>query len=339
MRILLLLVLLVTYVQTAFAGFDLDVVYPYNLDKKQQNTVNTGSTMPLYVNLTSSNLTKEENAIVEITLPEGFSALQDAKWNLGEEGKLVTQWKLDSGYGCNFDLVYIKAEENAAPGKKKLELNVKGDGWQQSRTVEFECIQGVATNVAPQKKHKRDKSKFNWYIQNIVLPVDNYGISNDRAASGVVYVKDTALESFRNRMTGAGATSWSAVFNHPATFVLLEMRNPQKDVRILRFKAELINKHTGEKVSGLCTAGKVSDDAAGEGWGDSAESTEETTALISLDGTTNQNIVLPLYIDYFKILEGDYSMRVTVSGNGQEKVQEVPLTIAKKHSLGLFVSY
>lgn len=35
------------------------------------------------------------------------------------------------------------------------------------------------------------------------------------------------------------------------------------------------------------------------------------------------------------MLEGDYSLRVTVSGNGQEKVQEVPLTIAKKHNLGL----
>ena len=165
--------------------------------------------------------------------------------------------------------------------------------------------------------------------------MDNYGIRDDRAAAGVVYVRDTSLESFRNRMTGEGATSWAAVFNHPATYVLLELRNPQRDIRVLRFKAELLNRFTGEKVPGLCTAGKVSDDNTGEGWGEATESTEETTALISLDGTTSQNVVLPLYIDYFKVLEGDYSMRVTVSGNGQEKVQEVPLTIAKKHSLGL----
>ena len=32
----------------------------------------------------------------------------------------------------------------------------------------------------------------------------------------------------------------------------------------------------------------------------------------------------------FTVLDGDYMLRVTVSGNGQEKVQEVPLTIAKK---------
>jgi len=40
-------------------------------------------------------------------------------------------------------------------------------------------------------------------------------------------------------------------------------------------------------------------------------------------------------VDYFTILEGDYNLRITVSGNGQEKIQEVPITIAKKHNVGL----
>ena len=69
---------------------------------------------------------------------------------------------------------------------------------------------------------------------------------DDRAAEGVIYVRDTTFESFRNRMTGEGATNWSAVFNHPATHVMLEMRNPQKDVRMLKFKAQLIDKETGK---------------------------------------------------------------------------------------------
>ena len=336
MRILLMIMLLFSYVQTACAGFDLEVVYPYNLDRKQQNIVEAGSTVPLYLNLTSYNLAQEEQARVELTLPQGFTPLTSAGWQVNEEGKLVTSWTLEPHYDRNFDLVYIRAEEDAPLGSHQLQLHINGATWQKQAQVDFSCIRGsgVVEEIKP-VKHKRDKNKFNWYIQNIVLPVDNYGLRDERAAAGVVYVRDTALESFRNRMVGGGATSWSSVFNHPATFVLLEMRNPKKDVRVLRFKAELINKFTGEKVPGLCTAGKVSDDATGEGWGEVAESTEETTALISLDGTTTQNIVLPLYIDYFKVLEGDYSMRVTVSGNGQEKVQEVPLIIAKKHSLGL----
>ena len=55
-------------------------------------------------------------------------------------------------------------------------------------------------------------------------------------------------------MTGDGATNWAAVFNHPAAHLLLEMRNPQQDTRILKFRAELIDKSTGETAVGLCTA-------------------------------------------------------------------------------------
>ncbi len=335
MRFLIIVMLLCCYMQTALAGYDLEVVYPYNLDKKQHNVVQVGSTVPLYVNLTSYNLEREENAQVILTLPKGFTPLPDAHWRLNEQGQLVTSWTLAADYGRNFDLVYIKAEETASLGSQQLQLQVIGEKWQTSRNVDFIYAPGTEVKALPTKKKQRGKGDFNWYIQNVLLPVDSYGIRDDRSAAGVVYVRDTSLESFRNRMTGEGATSWSAVFNHPATYILLELRNPKKDVRVLRFKAELVDRFTGEKVPGLCTAGKVADDNAGEGWGEAAESTEETTALISLDGTTNQNVVLPLYIDYFKVLEGDYSMRVTVSGNGQEKVQEVPLTIAKKHSMGL----
>ena len=83
------------------------------------------------------------------------------------------------------------------------------------------------------------------------------GNKDDHAAEGVVLFRDTTLEGFRNRMTGDGATNWSAVFNHPATFLVLDMRNPQRDVRLLKFKAELIDKKTGKIMPGLCTAGKT----------------------------------------------------------------------------------
>ena len=166
------------------------------------------------------------------------------------------------------------------------------------------------------------------------MPVDNLGNKDDRAAEGVVFIRDTTLEGFRNRMTGDGATNWSAVFNHPATFLVLDMRNPQRDVRLLKFKAELIDKKTGKVMPGLCTAGKNNEDSE-HGWAGETGSVNETTALISLDGKKTQAFIIPLYVDYFTVLEGDYSLRVTVSGNGQEKVQEVPLTIAKKHNLGL----
>ena len=157
---------------------------------------------------------------------------------------------------------------------------------------------------------------------------------NDKEEAGVIYVRDTSLESFRNRMTGHGATNWSAVFNHPACHLLLDMRNPQRDVRVLKFKAELINKQTGETVPGLTTSGKTTMDSE-NGWAGEMSKESESTALISLDGKKTQTFILPIYVDYFTVLEGDYTLRVTVEGNGQKKIQENPLTIAKKHSLGL----
>lgn len=50
-----------------------------------------------------------------------------------------------------------------------------------------------------------------------------------------------------------------------------------------------------------------------------------------------QSFILPLYVDYFKILEGDYTLRITVTGGEQQKIQEVPLTIAKNTALVLLL--
>ena len=118
------------------------------------------------------------------------------------------------------------------------------------------------------------------------------------------------------------------MFNHPAAHLLLEMRNPQQDTRILKFKAELIDKLTGKPAIGLCTSSQ-SDNETEHGWAGQSGIEDASTAMISLDGKKSQTFILPLYVDYFRAVEGEYNLRVTVFGNGQEKIQEVPITIAK----------
>lgn len=337
MRILLLVLLLLCHVQAVFAGINLEAAYPYNMEKRDVRTVYEGSTVPLYINLTSFDVPVEQHAKVKITFPAGFEPQGNAAWQVQEQdGKYIAtaHWTLPPDYGNTFDLLYVKAQEDAGYGKRKLLVEAVGTDWQRSLVLEFIYEPGQAVLAEEHSNQKLDKSKFNWYIQGVIFPVDNLGVRDDRAEEGVIYVRDTSLESFRNRMTGEGATSWSSVFNHPAAHVLLEMRNPQQDIRVLKFKAELLDKATGKTVPGLCTAGKVNDDAE-QGWAGSTGEVGETTALISLDGKKTQNFILPLYIDYLQILEGDYNLRITVSGNGQEKVQEAPLVIAKKHSIGL----
>lgn len=339
MRILYILLALLCLTQQAFAGVKLEAVYPYNLDKSAAHVVHGGSTMPLFINITGFDVPHEQPAHLRVILPEGFKALANGKWHLGSAGGRQTaeaDWVLPADFGQSFDLLYIQPQTDLACGPKQLLVEVSGEGWNERKELSFGYEPAAAAAVAaePTQGKKLDRSKFNWYIQSVTLPVDNLGNNDDRAAEGVVFIRDTTLEGFRNRMMGDGATNWSAVFNHPATFLVLDMRNPQRDVRLLKFKAELIDKKTGKVMPGLCTAGKNNEDSE-HGWAGETGSVNETTALISLDGKKTQAFIIPLYVDYFTVLEGDYSLRVTVSGNGQEKVQEVPLTIAKKHNLGL----
>ena len=81
----------------------------------------------------------------------------------------------------------------------------------------------------------------------------------------------------------------------------------------------------------MCTSSQ-SDNETEHGWAGQSGIEDASTVMISLDGKKSQTFILPLYVDYFRAVEGEYNLRVTVFGNGQEKIQEVPITIAKKRS-------
>ena len=335
-KLIFLVALFSLWVQSAFAGINLEAVYPYNMEQRNLQTVYGGSTVPFYINATTFDVSYEQEAEVIVNLPSGFVPQANRQWSVEEynDGYIAkTKWLLPADFGMSFDLLYVKADQGLAAGTREAVVELKSKNISERKRISFKYENGTAEGKQ-EKAIDIDKSKFNWYIQSVTLPVDNTGKSDDRAENGVIYIRDTALEGFRNRVTGEGATSWSAVFNHPAAHLLLDMRNPQKDVRVLRFKAELVDRATGKTAPGLCTSGKNNEDSD-HGWAGETGNNGETTALISLDGKKTQSFIIPLYIDYFTVLEGDYSLRVTVYGNGQEKVQEVPLKIAKKHSLGM----
>ena len=348
MKILTLLLILLAYTQSCLAGINLEAVYPYSLEKKENQKVYEGSTMPLYINLTSFDLKEDEPVEVKVSLPNGFVAQSGINFK-ADKNKARASFRLDKNFAHTFDLLYIEAEgENF--GEHFVIVEVQGKNYKEKKEISFiyeaqeqnkETLgkensekKSLAASISNTKTKRRAATKdFNWYIQSVTLPVDAQGQKNDKEASGILYIRDTSLESFRNRMTGGGATNWYAVFHHPACHLLLDMRNPQRDVRVLKFQAELINKKTGEVAPGLMTAGKVSMDND-NGWAGDLSKDSETTALISLDGKKSQTFILPIYIDYFTVLEGEYIIRVTVEGNGQKKIQENPLIIAKKHGLG-----
>lgn len=335
-NIFLVILSVCIWMETAFAGVRLEAVYPYNMEQRDLHTVYGGSTVPFFVNGTSFDVPYEQEAEVTISLPHGFIPQSNARWQVEEiaDGYLAkSKWVLPANFGINFDLLYIKAAAGIASGARDAIVEIRGKNIYERSVISF--VYSNELKVADEMEPSDlDKSKFNWYIQSVTLPVDNNGQRDEKAEEGVIYIRDTSLESFRNRITGDGATSWAAVFNHPAAHLLLEMRNPQKDIKVLRFKAELVDKATGELAQGLCTAGKNNEDSE-HGWAGETGTAGETTALISLDGQKSQSFIIPLYIDYFTVLEGDYNLRVTVYDDYQEKVQEVPLKISRTHSLGI----
>lgn len=336
MIIKFLLVFFICFIKisTAFAGIEVEAVYPYSLEKKANNTVLCGRTVPFYLNIKSFD-EKEQVVTVKIILPDGFAALDNDIWHQENNNTVSTNWVLPADYGQTFDLFYIKPGADIASGNKNIKVIVEGKKWNIEKNVSFVYDSAkVENNIAGDADKIVDENKFNWYIQEIRLPVDNLGKKDDRTADNVIFIPDTSLESFRSRMTGDGATNWSAVYNHPATYLLLDMRNPQQDIRLLKFKAELIDKNSGKVVSGLSSASRSNDESE-QGWAGETGTNEATNALLSLDGQKVQSFILPLYIDYLKIIEGSYILRITVSGNGQERIQEVPIIIEQTHSIGI----
>ncbi len=341
MRLLLMALALIMQVQVVFAGMMLEATYPYSLEQQEVQTVYGKSTVPMYINLQSFDNMEAEKADVKITFPVGFKPIANEKWRVNKVGDYYvanSRWLLDANFAQTFDLLYVQSLGFINSGKRNILVEASGRNWARQKQVTFnyeeQNVVETDKNIISTTK-KAGKKKENWYIHGITIPVDSYGIKDAAAESGVVYVKEIGLESFRNRIVGEGVTNWATVFSHPATYVLLEMRNPQQDIRVLKFKAELTNRITGEVIPGLCTA-SISGEESEQGWAENIREGSETTAMISLDGKKVQNFVLPIFIDYLKILEGDYNLRVTLSGNGQEKIQETPLTITQKHSLGLF---
>ncbi len=314
----------------------LDVQFPYGLTGVLSDSIPAGSTRPLYVSLEGFRVPRSREAEVSVRLPEGLTAIPGKGWSVSEDGReAAAQWRLPPDYGDVFSLLSLRADGPASEEEQSVEVSVSGDGIELTRSVPFRITEGEAGKADTGTAAPVSKSGFNWYVQTIAVPVDDQGRRDDRQQDGVLTVRDLTLENLRSRLSGAGAVSWSAVFDHPAAYVLVDLRNPNKDVRTLHFKAELTDRTSGLVMPGLTSASK-SDSDSGAGWGGAAsEEKSATTALIGLDGRATQAAVIPLYVDPRAVAEGDYNLRVTLWDDHTKKVIETPLEIVTKKSVGL----
>ena len=323
-RIWALCLLLLWPFWPAEAKTDVAVSFPYSLTETAP-TVPQGSTQLLYVTAEHVNVPREETLHVAVELPDGFAPEAGGGWTIAGQ-RAETQLSLSADYGQNMAVLSVAASGVAAVGTHTARVTFSGAGLSETKEISF--------TVAPGQTEKTDKKgaakkSLGWYIQSVVTPVSADGTRQSGAEQNTLYVRDVQLENIRHRLTGGGAVDWSTAFSEPATYVLAELRNPKKDVRSLRFRAELVDRKTGAAVPGLVTPSGHSGMAMPAARG-------ATEAVISLDGNIVQGVVLPLYVDPFEIEEGDYSLRTTVWDEGSSRTNESPLTIVKKRNVGFF---
>ena len=324
-RIWALCLLLLWPFWPAEAKTDVAVSFPYSLTETAP-TVPQGSMQLLYVTAEHVNVPREETLHVAVELPDGFAPEAGGGWTIAGQ-RAETQLSLSADYGQNMAVLSVAASEVAAVGTHTARVTFSGAGLSETKEISFTVAPGQ-TEKTDKKDAAKKKKSLGWYIQSVVTPVSADGTRQSGAEQNTLYVRDVQLENIRHRLTGGGAVDWSTAFSEPATYVLAELRNPKKDVRSLRFRAELVDRKTGAAVPGLVTPSGHS--------GMAPTARGATEAVISFDGNIVQGVVLPLYVDPFEIEEGDYSLRTTVWDESSSRTNESPLTIVKKRNVGFF---
>ena len=140
MRLLFIALTLLVQVQVAFAGMILESIYPYSLEQQDVHTVYGDSTVPMYVNLRSSDNIKAENAAIKIVFPTGFKPSANENWQVdkvGENYVAQSNWVLDANFAQTFDLLYVQSLGSGSYGKKYIFVEATGKGWKCEKQIVF----------------------------------------------------------------------------------------------------------------------------------------------------------------------------------------------------------
>lgn len=296
----------------------LEASFPYRLSSTDAMPASPGSRQLLFVSLDHFNRPAEPVSIT-VSLPEGLSAVSGEGWSLDEAGRIHMEWTLPADFGNVFEVVPVDVSSSISEGAGKVSISVSGPDYEMARDLDF-----TIRNVRSEEKAEAKKGE-SWYIQGVVVPVNESGETDARLSANTMVLPDVTLENMKHRLTGS-PIDWTAILAKPDTYLLLDMRNPQRDVRQVHFKAELVDRGSGEVKEGLLSSSE-------DGTIPDHSSSTETDFL--LNGGKMQTAVIPLYANPFALSEGDYNLRITLSDGENQKITELPLTVVKRRSVGM----
>lgn len=297
----------------------LEASFPYSLNGSEPRAASPGSRQLLFISLDHFNRPAEPVSLT-VTLPEGLRASAGKGWTVDEAGQIHMDWTLPADFGNVFEVIPITLSSSLPEGRGAVSISVTGPDYELSRNLDF-----TVKETAPEGREKENREE-SWYIQGVVLPVNESGETDDRLSPNTMVLPDVQLENMKHRLTGTPLDR-SALTAKPSTFLLLDMRNPRRDVGQIHFKAELVDRGSGEVKEGLLSA-------SGEE-GTVPDHSFSTETDFSLNGGKMQTAVIPLYANPFTLSEGDYNLRITLSDGESQKITELPLTVVKSRSVGM----
>lgn len=298
---------------------NLEASFPYSLNGSESRPASPGSRQLLFISLDHFNRPAEPVSLT-VTLPEGLKASAGKGWTVDEAGQIHMDWTLPADFGNVFEVIPVTLSSSLPEGTGTVSVSVTGPDYELSRNLDF-----TVKETAPEEKERENREE-SWYIQGVVLPVNESGETDDRLSPNTMVLPDVQLENMKHRLTGTPLDR-SALTAKPSTFLLLDMRNPRRDVGQIHFKAELVDRGSGEVKEGLLSA-------SGEE-GTVPDHSFATETDFSLNGGKMQTAVIPLYANPFTLSEGDYNLRITLSDGESQKITEIPLTVVKSRSVGM----
>ncbi len=298
----------------------LELTFPYRLTGGE-STVAAGSVNPMYIAV-SGGFEQPKKMTLQIQLPSGLSLAGQAAegWETGknDQGILLTQdVMLNAGYDSWFSLLYLQSAANFSQGDKTLVLTMT-DGKDVWRAEQMFHVRSALSS---------DEAGSSWRAQRMEAPVDHHGDKDVRQADGIIYLRDQTLENLRSRLIGQGNADWASIDRHPFTNVAIYVDNPSGSRELVRIQAEL-HDADGRIMPGLGTVvtHPTDDESANAEVADNKDANAEY-ALMALDGSPLQKLVLPLHGDTGRFPTGKVTLRLTLSGATNQQIVDLPLQL------------
>ena len=287
---------------------------PYSASA-QTVVLKPGDAFAFFLSLENTGESSQQAELL-VQLPAGIRIGSPKKgWKIIEDGgKAVQTVGLSEGYSAWFDLLTLRLDEQALPGKYAVLL------WCNQQRYVYELEVGAATGKADSAIK----------ITDVRLPQDENGEQDLRYETNTVVLRDPQSEALKNYFTGKDAATANSAWMFPLTYAGITIENSRHINRIVMLRGSLRQKETDIPVPGLYVPGVD---------GEMIHDEDGFQTLIDLNGNDQQTYTIPLYIDERQITQGEYVFHWEIEDEIEQLAEyQMPVYLKQRNDLALISS-